>query len=146
MKCYLDNPEETSSAFWEDGWFRSGDVGFLDEDGYLFIVDRIKDMIIIGGENVYPREVEEVLYTSQEVEGCAVVGPPDKEWGERVTAFIAAKPGQKIVPEELKTFLKSRLSPFKVPKEYIVVSELPKSPAGKILKRELKKRFIEGNK
>jgi long-chain acyl-CoA synthetase len=145
MKGYLDNPEETSSAFWEDGWFRSGDVGFLDEDGYLFIVDRIKDMIITGGENVYPREVEEVLYTRQEVEGCAVVGLPDKEWGERVTAFIAPKPGQKIVPEELKTFLKSRLSPFKVPKEYIVVSELPKSPAGKILKRELKKEYRKGS-
>jgi len=141
MKGYLNNPEETSSAFWENGWFRSGDVGLLDEDGYLYIVDRIKDMIITGGENVYPREVEEVLYTRQEVEGCAVVGLPDKEWGERVTAFIAPKPGQKIVPEELKTFLKSRLSPFKVPKEYIVVSELPKSPAGKILKRELKEEY-----
>ncbi|MGB7575149.1 MAG: AMP-binding protein [Thermodesulfobacteriota bacterium] len=143
MKGYLDNPEETSSAFWEDGWFRSGDVGFLDEDGYLFIVDRIKDMIITGGENVYPREVEEVLYTRQEVEGCAVIGIPDKEWGERVTAFITPKPGQKIVPEELKTFLKSRLSPFKVPKEYIVVNEFPKSPAGKILKRELKKQYLD---
>jgi len=146
MKGYLNNPEETRSAFWEDGWFRSGDVGFLDKDGYLFIVDRIKDMIITGGENVYPREVEEVLYTRQEVEGCAVVGLPDKEWGERVTAFIAPKPGQKIVPEELKAFLKSRLSPFKVPKEYIVVSELPKSPAGKILKRELKKNYLERSK
>jgi len=98
-------------------------------------------MIITGGENVYPREVEEVLYTRPEVEGCAVVGIPDKEWGERVIAFIAPKPGQKIVPEELKAFLKSRLSPFKVPKEYIVVNELPKSPAGKILKRELKKEY-----
>jgi len=146
MKGYLDNPEETSSAFWEDGWFRSGDVGFLDEDGYLFIVDRIKDMIITGGENVYPREVEEVLYTRQEIEGCAVIGIPDKEWGERVTAFITPKPGQKIVSEELKTFLKSRLSPFKVPKEYIVVNEFPKSPAGKILKRELKKQYLERSK
>ena len=146
MKGYLDNPEETSSAFWEDGWFRSGDVGFLDEDGYLYIVDRIKDMIITGGENVYPREVEEVLYTRQEIEGCAIVGIPDKEWGERVTAFITPKPGQKIVSEELKTFLKSRLSPFKVPKEYIVVNEFPKSPAGKILKRELKKQYLERSK
>lgn len=85
-------------------------------------------MIITGGKIVYPREVEKVLYTSQEVEGCAVIGLPDKEWGERVTVLIAVKPGQKIVPEELKTFLKSRLSPFKVPKEYIVVSKLPKSP------------------
>jgi len=141
MKGYLDNQQETSCAFWEDGWFRSGDVGFLDEDGYLFIVDRIKDMIITGGENVYAREVEEVLYTRQEIEGCAVVGIPNKEWGEQVTAFITPKPGQRIVSEELKTFLKSRLSPFKVPKEYIVVSELPKSPTGKILKRELKKEY-----
>jgi len=141
-KGYLNNPEETSSAFWGDGWFRSGDVGVLDKDGYLYIVDRIKDMIITGGENVYPREVEEVLYTRQEVEGCAVVGVPDKEWGERVTAFIAPKPGQNVVPEELKTFLKTRLSAFKVPKEYIILSELPKSPAGKILKRELKKKYL----
>lgn len=143
MKGYLDNPEETRSAFWGEGWFRSGDVGFLDEDGYLFIVDRIKDMIITGGENVYPREVEEVLYTRNEIEGCAVVGIPDREWGERVTAFLTPRPGQKIIPEELKVFLKSRLSPFKVPKEYIVVNELPKSPAGKILKRELKKQYKE---
>jgi long-chain acyl-CoA synthetase len=146
MKGYLKNPEDTRSAFWEGDWFRSGDIGLLDKDGYLYIVDRIKDMIITGGENVYPREVEEVLYTRNEVEGCAVVGLPDKEWGERVTAFIAPKPGQKVVPEELKAFLKSRLSPFKVPKEYIVLSELPKSPAGKILKRELKKKYLERSK
>jgi len=146
MKAYLNNPEDTQSAFWGDGWFRSEDVGHLDADGHLYIVDRIKDMIITGGENVYPREVEEVLYTRQEIEGCAVVGIPDKEWGERVTAFITPKPGQKIVPGELKAFLKSRLSPFKIPKEYIVVNELPKSPAGKILKRELKKQYLEHSK
>jgi len=146
MKGYLNNPEDTRSAFWEGDWFRSGDVGLLDKDGYLYIVDRIKDMIITGGENVYPREVEEVIYTRNEVEGCAVVGVPDKEWGERVTVFIAPKPGQKVIPEELKTFLKSRLSPFKVPKEYIILDELPKSPAGKILKRELKKKYLERSK
>jgi long-chain acyl-CoA synthetase len=146
MKGYLNNPEDTRSAFWEGEWFKSGDVGVLDKDGYLYIVDRIKDMIITGGENVYPREVEEVIYTRNEVEGCAVVGLPDKEWGERVTAFIAPRPGQKVVPEQLKIFLKSRLSPFKVPKEYIVLSELPKSPAGKVLKRELKKKYLEGSK
>jgi long-chain acyl-CoA synthetase len=142
MKAYLNNWEDTQAAFWDNGWFRSGDIGLFDEDGYLYIVDRIKDMIITGGENVYPREVEELLYTRQEVEGCAVLGLPDKEWGERVTAFIVPKPGQRIVPEELKTFLKSRLSPFKVPKEYLVLDELPKSPTGKILKRELKKEYL----
>ena len=128
MKGYLNNPEGTRSAFWEGGWLRTGDIGLFDADGYLYIVDRLKDMIITGGENVYPREVEEVLYTRKEVEECAVVGLPDKEWGERVTAFIVPKPGQKVVPEELKSFLKTRLSPFKVPKEYIILNELPKSP------------------
>ncbi len=144
MKGYLDNPEETRSAFWEGDWVRTGDIGLFDPDGYLYIVDRLKDLIITGGENVYPREVEEQLYKRPEVQECAVIGLPDKEWGERVTAFIVGKPGHPIVPEELKSFLKSRLSPFKVPKEYVAVSELPKSPAGKILKREVKKRFVEG--
>ncbi len=145
MKGYLNDPEGTRAAFWEGGWLRTGDIGLFDADGYLYIVDRLKDLIITGGENVYPREVEEILYTRNEVEGCAVVGVPDKEWGERVTAFITPKPGQKVVPEELKTFLKTRLSPFKVPKEYIIMNDLPKSPTGKILKRELKKRWIDGN-
>jgi long-chain acyl-CoA synthetase len=145
MKGYLNNPEGTRSTFWEEGWLRTGDIGVFDPDGYLYIVDRLKDLIITGGENVYPREVEEILYTRNEVEGCAVVGVPDKEWGERVTVFIAPKPGQKIVPEELKAFLKTRLSPFKVPKEYIILNDLPKSPTGKILKRELKKRFVDGS-
>jgi long-chain acyl-CoA synthetase len=143
MKGYLNNPEGTRSAFWEGDWVRTGDIGLFDPDGYLYIVDRLKDLIITGGENVYPREVEEQFYKRPEVEECAVIGLPDKEWGERVTAFIVAKPGHSIVPEELKSFLKSRLSPFKVPKEYIAVRELPKSPAGKILKREVKKRFLE---
>jgi long-chain acyl-CoA synthetase len=144
MKAYLNNPEETRSAFWEGGWLRSGDIGVFDPGGYLYIVDRLKDMIITGGENVYPREVEEVLYSRPEVEECAVIGLPDREWGERVTAFIVPRPGHSVVPEELRSFLKSCLSPFKVPKEYIAVSELPKSAAGKILKRQLKKQFLEG--
>ncbi len=144
MKGYLDNPQATRDTFWGNGWLRSGDLGRFDSDGYLYIVDRIKEMIITGGENVYPREVEEVLYTRAEVEACAVIGLPDKEWGERVTAFIVPKPGKSIVPEELKAFLKTRLSPFKVPKEYVMVTELPKSPVGKILKRELKRAFLEG--
>jgi len=139
-KGYLNNPAETKAAFWEN-WFRSGDIGYFDEDGYLFIVDRLKDMIITGGENVYPREVEEILYTRPEVEECAVVGLPDKEYGERVTAFIIAQKGQKPDPAALKAYLKTRLAGFKVPKEYIVVGELPKNPAGKLLKREIKKRY-----
>jgi long-chain acyl-CoA synthetase len=143
MKGYLDKPEATASAFWGTQWLRTGDIGLFDPDGYLYIVDRLKDMIITGGENVYPREVEEVLYERPEVQECAIVGLPDREWGERVAAFIVPKAGHCIVPEQIRSFLKSRLSPFKVPKEYVTVSELPKSPAGKILKRELKKRFTD---
>ena len=144
MKGYLNNPEGTRSSFWEGGWVRSGDIGLFDPDGYLYIVDRLKDLIITGGENVYPREVEEALYSRSEIEECAVIGLPDKEWGERVTAFIVPKPGHSVASEEIRSFLKSRLSPFKVPKECVVIDEFPKSPAGKILKRQLKKQFLEG--
>lgn len=139
MKGYLNNPEGTRAAFWDGEWLRSGDIGVFDADGYLFIVDRLKDLVITGGENVYPREVEEVLYQHPQVEECAVIGLPDPEWGERVTAFIVPRAGRTIDAEELKSFLKTRLSPFKVPKEYITVKELPKSPAGKLLKRKLRK-------
>jgi long-chain acyl-CoA synthetase len=145
MKAYLDNPEGTSAAFWQGGWVRSGDIGVFDPNGYLSIVDRLKDLIITGGENVYPREVEEVLYSSPEVEECAVIGLPDKEWGERIVAFIVPKSGKTISKDALKAFLKARLSSFKVPKEYIIAGELPKSPAGKILKREIKKKFTDGS-
>jgi long-chain acyl-CoA synthetase len=143
MNGYLNNPEATRSAFWDGGWYRSGDIGLFDPAGYLFIVDRLKDMIITGGENVYPREVEEVLYTYTEVEECAVIGVPDREWGERVTACIVPKEGCSVVPDELKAFLKARLSAFKVPKDYIEVKELPKSPTGKILKRQLRQKFVK---
>ena len=141
MKGYLNRPEETASVFWDD-WFRSGDIGQLDEQGYLYIVDRLKDMIITGGENVYPREIEEVLYTLPEVEECTVIGLPDKEWGERVTALIIPKAHMTIDSKALSAHLKTKLSPFKVPKEYHVLEAFPKSAAGKILKRELRKQYL----
>jgi len=141
MKGYLNQPDETRAVFWDE-WFRSGDIGVMDDNSYLYIVDRLKDMIITGGENVYPREVEEILYTRPEVEECAVIGLPDKEYGERVTAFIILKEGQQLDPTQLKSYLKTKLSPFKVPKEFIPVDDLPKSSAGKILKRELKKQVL----
>jgi long-chain acyl-CoA synthetase len=115
----------------------------IDEKGYLYIVDRLKDMIITGGENVYPREIEEILYTRPEIEECAVIGLPDVEYGERVTAFIIPKEGRKLDPAGLKSYLKAKLSPFKVPKAFIAVDDLPKSRAGKILKRELKRKAIQ---
>ena len=138
MKGYLDNPQATRDAFWENGWFRTGDVGVVDEDGYLFIVDRLKDMIITGGENVYSLEVEDVLYRYHSIQECAVIGTPDQEWGEKVTAFIIPRPDQAIDEKELSGFLKEHLSPFKVPKQFFVVDDLPRSPAGKILKKDLR--------
>jgi long-chain acyl-CoA synthetase len=143
MTGYLDNPRDTAAAFWPDDWFRSGDIGVLDEDGYLFIVDRLKDMVITGGENVYPREVEEVLFSHRDIEECAVVGVPDKEWGERVTAFLVLKPNATLKPDDLKVYLKQRLEPYKIPKNFIAVREFPRSPAGKILKRQLKQQLLD---
>jgi len=143
MKGYLNNPEANETAFWGGEWFRSGDVGLFDDDGYMYIVDRIKDMIITGGENVYSREVEEVLYARPEVQECAVIGLPDREWGERVTAFLLLKSGEHFDKDIVHAYMKSRLAPFKVPKEYVTVNDFPRSPAGKILKRELRKQWLE---
>ena len=109
--------------------------------GYLYIVDRLKDMITTGGENVYPREVEDLLYTHPQVLECAVVGLPDKDWGERVTAFIVPHKDQPPDTAALKSFLKDKLAGFIVPKEIIVVDELPKNHAGKLLKREIKDKY-----
>ena len=140
-KGYLNKPEETKASFWGE-WFRSGDIGVIDQNGYLFIVDRLKDMIITGGENVYPREVEDCLFTWPEVQECTVIGLPDDEWGERVTAFIIPRPEVTINPMELKAYLKKHLSAYKIPKDFRFVKDFPRSSAGKILKRELKKQVL----
>lgn len=144
MKGYLNRPEDTQKAFW-GRWFRSGDVGIIDDQSHLYIVDRIKELIITGGENVSPREIEEALYERHEIEECAVIGLPDKEYGERVVAFIVPRQDKQIDPAGLKAYLKTHLSPFKVPKEFIAVSELPKSSSGKLLKRELKEQVLHGS-
>ena len=115
---------------------------YLDDQSYLYIVDRIKELIITGGENVSPREIEEVLYERHEIEECAVIGLPDKEYGERVVAYIVPRRDQTIDPIELKAYLKIHLSPFKVPKEFIAVTDLPKSSSGKLLKRTLKEKVL----
>jgi long-chain acyl-CoA synthetase len=141
MKGYLRNPEATAEAFWPDGWLHTGDIGKVDSRGYVYIVDRLKDLIITGGENVYPREVEEILYTRPEIEACSVVGIPDRQWGEKVVAYFVPRQGRPLETAELKAFLEDRLSSFKIPKEYIQVEELPKSPQGKILRREVRKLY-----
>ena len=138
MKGYFNNPEETAKVL-RNRWLHSGDIGRLDADGYLYIVDRIKDMIISGGLNVYPTEVEEVLYTHTAVEECAVIGMPHTEYGEAVTAFVILKQGLTCSEAELIGFCKERIASYKAPKRIMFVDQLPKSPAGKILKREIRK-------
>lgn len=136
MKGYWRKPEATESVM-RGGWFHSGDLGKVDEDGYFFIVDRKKDMIIRGGYNVYPREVEEVLYEHPSVAEAAVVGVPDKEWGEEVGACVALKPGEQVDADQLREYVKERVAAYKYPRHVWLVTELPKGPTGKILKREI---------
>ncbi len=142
FKGYWNLPEDTAYTFREN-WHHTGDLGRFDEAGFLFYAGRKaeKELIKPGGENVYPREVEELLYTHPQVQECAVVGLPDKDWGERVTAFIVPHKDQPPDPAALKSFLKEQLAGFKVPKEFIVVDDLPKNNAGKLLKREIKKQY-----
>ncbi|MFG1822828.1 fatty acyl-CoA synthetase [Microbispora bryophytorum] len=136
---YLDDPEKTAEAF-RGGWFHSGDLGVMDEEGYLTVVDRIKDMIKTGGENVASREVEEVVYEHPGVAEVAVVGVRHPSWIEAVVAIIVTKPGTAVTEEELRAHVRARLAAFKVPKAVAFVDALPKNPSGKILKRELRDR------
>jgi long-chain acyl-CoA synthetase len=136
MKGYWNQPEATAEAI-KDGWFASGDMAKVDEDGYFFIVDRKKELIIRGGYNVYPREVEEVIYEHPDVREVAVVGVPHAELGEEVGAAIALKDGAQVDVEELKAFVKDQVASYKYPRQIWLVDELPKGPTGKILKREI---------
>jgi long-chain acyl-CoA synthetase len=137
MKGYWNRPEASAGAIDADGWFRSGDLARVDEDGYFFIVDRKKDMVIRGGYNVYPREVEEVLYEHPAVQEAAVVGIPDESLGEEVAAAVVVKEGESLDAQELKAFVKERIATYKYPRKIWFVDELPKGPTGKILKREI---------
>jgi long-chain acyl-CoA synthetase len=138
MKGYWGRPEATAEAI-PDGWFRTGDLARVDEDGYFFIVDRKKELIIRGGYNVYPREIEEVLYEHPAVAEAAVVGIPDESLGEEVGAAVAVKPGASATPEELKAFVRDRVAAYKYPRQVWLVDELPKGPTGKILRRAVQR-------
>jgi long-chain acyl-CoA synthetase len=137
MKGYWQRPEATEQAIDEEGWFRTGDMATVDEDGYFFIVDRKKDMIIRGGYNVYPREVEEVLYEHPGVQEAAVVGVPDDSLGEEVAAVVVPKQGESLDAQELKSYVREQVAAFKYPRKIWFADELPKGPTGKILKREI---------
>ena len=139
---YFDRPAETAAALTPDGWLRTGDGGYVDHEGYLFLTDRIKDMIVSGGENVYPVEVEEALAQHADVADVAVIGVPDPHWGEAVKALIIPRPGARPAPEDIIAFARERLAGYKLPRSVDVVSELPRTPSGKVLKRELRERYV----
>jgi long-chain acyl-CoA synthetase len=143
MMGYWNQPEATKRAIRGD-WFHTGDAGYLDKDGYIYIYDRVKDMIISGGENIYPAEVESALFSHPAVADVAVIGVPDDKWGESVKAIVVKKPGTDVSPEELMTFARERIAGYKVPSSVDFVTTLPRTPTGKILKRELRKPFWVG--
>jgi long-chain acyl-CoA synthetase len=140
MKGYWDNAQATAAAL-EGGWLHTGDLGTMDAEGFLTLKDRSKDLIISGGANIYPREVEEVLLADPAVAEVAVVGAPDREWGERVVAFVVARPGRTVDPAALDRLCLDNIARFKRPKQYEFVSELPKNNYGKVLKTELRARL-----
>ena len=142
MMGYWKNPELTDRAL-RGGWLHTGDLGTIDEDGYIYLLDRKADMIITGGENVYPKETEDALYEHPAVRECAVVAAPDERWGERVQAVVVLKPDLSVTEEELIRHCKSRLAGYKCPKHIVFWDELPKTIVGKILRREVRKHFAE---
>ncbi|HEX4109483.1 MAG TPA: long-chain-fatty-acid--CoA ligase [Solirubrobacteraceae bacterium] len=140
---YFGRPTETAAAFDEEGWLRTGDGGYLDEEGFLFLTDRIKDMIVSGAENVYPIEVEEVLAAHPDVGEVAVIGTPDERWGERVTAIVVPRPGAPSDGDSLVAFARERLAGFKLPRTVHFATELPKTASGKVLKRSLRETYAD---
>jgi fatty-acyl-CoA synthase len=140
---YFNDPEATAAALDERGFFHTGDIAYYDDEGYFYIVDRKKDMFISGGENVYPAEIERVLYQHPAVHMCAVVGLPDEKWGEAGKACVVLKPGYSVSENELLKFMTDRLAKYKVPKSVSLMTSLPISAAGKILKRELREQFTQ---
>jgi long-chain acyl-CoA synthetase len=144
MVGYWNNPEETARAITPDGWFRSGDAGYLDADGYLFLHDRVKDMIVSGGENVYPAEVENAVMGCPGVADVAVIGVPDERWGEAVKAIVVKKADAEVSADDVIAWTRERIAGFKVPKTVDFADELPRNPSGKILKKDLRAPYWEG--
>lgn len=140
MVEYWNLPEATAKTL-VDGWIHTGDAGYVDEDGYLFICDRYKDMILVAGENVFPAEVENVIVRHPKVADAAVIGIPDDVTGEAVMAFIAAKPGEQVTTRDLMIHLRGHIANFKLPTKWEFVADIPRNPSGKILRRQLREEF-----
>lgn len=144
MKGYFNNSKATEEAS-RFGWHHTGDIGLKDADGYVYIVDRKRDMIISGGFNLYPSEIEQVIWAHPAVQDCAVVGVPDEKWGEAVKAVVEVKQGHSVTPEEILSFCRERLGGMKTPKTAEVWPQLPRSPVGKVLKRDIREKFWAGH-
>jgi acyl-CoA synthetase (AMP-forming)/AMP-acid ligase II len=144
MRAYWNLPDATADAL-RGGWMHTGDAGYLDAGGYLYIKDRVKDMIVSGAENVYPREVEDVLLGHPAIADVAVIGVPSEQWGETVKAIVACRPGAAVTEDELIEFCRGRLAGFKRPRSVDFVGEIPRNPSGKILKRVLRAPYWEGH-
>ena len=144
MKGYWNRPDATHEAIDAEGWFRSGDAGYFDDDGYLYIHDRVKDMIVSGGENVYPAEVENALFSHFAVADAAVIGVPDHRWGEAVKAVVVLRPGHSVSPADLIAHCRQRIAGYKCPKSVDFMSALPRNPSGKVLRRELRAPYWAG--
>ncbi|HWW58009.1 MAG TPA: fatty acid--CoA ligase [Sphingopyxis sp.] len=144
MLGYWNLPDATAKTMTDDGWIRTGDAGYLDEDGYLYIHDRMKDMIITGGENVYPAEVESAIFGHPAVQEVAVIGIPDERWGETVKAVVVAKPGTSVEEADIIAWARERIAPFKCPRSIDVIAALPRNGSGKILRKDLRAPYWEG--
>jgi acyl-CoA synthetase (AMP-forming)/AMP-acid ligase II len=144
MRGYWNRPEDSAAAL-RGGWMHTGDAGYLDEEGYLYIQDRVKDMIVSGGENVYPREIEEVLFQHPGVADAAVIGVPDPKWGETVKAIVIRKEGSTVSAEELLAFCRDRLGGYKQPRSVDFLDALPRNPSGKVLKKDLREPYWKGH-
>lgn len=145
MAGYNDQPEATAAAIDAEGWYHSGDLASMDERGYLQIEGRIKDMIIRGGENIYPREIEDLLFAHPDVADVAVVGVPDRRWGETVAAFIRTAPGSTVDPGDLRAYCRDHLAAYKCPEHWEILDEFPLTPSGKIQKFKLRERLTENS-
>ena len=143
MKGYYKNPEATAAIIDENGFLHSGDLGVMDENGYFRITGRLKDMIIRGGENIYPKEIEDFIYTHPKVSDVQVIGVPDKDYGEEIAACVILKPGESMTEEELKEFVSSHMAKHKTPRYVDFVDSFPMNAAGKILKYKMREEAVQ---
>jgi acyl-CoA synthetase (AMP-forming)/AMP-acid ligase II len=144
LEEYYRNPEATQENYHND-YFTVGDIGRVDQEGYYYIVDRAVDMIISGGVNIYPAEIEEVLYGHPDLFDVSIIGVPDPDWGEKIVAYVVKKENAQICKEDIVKYVEQRLASYKKPKEVIFVDEIPYSPSGKQLKRVLRERYVNGS-